>query len=646
MTDVYASAFADGLRPDRVLTVSEWADEHRRLSQKASAEPGRWRTERTPYLRELQDALSSHDPTQRIVLMKSAQIGGTEAGNNWLGYLVHHSPGPTLYVLPTVEIAEKVSKQRIAPMLEESPELRELVAPARSRDSGNTLLVKEYRGGVLMLSGANSAASLRSMPIRYLFGDEVDAWPSDVEGEGSPIALAEKRTTTFARRKVFLVSTPTEASTSRIAIEYERSDQRRYFVPCPHCGHEQWLRWRGFSDDPADPRAKDYRLRWINEDRTQAGYLCEGCGTLIEERHKTSLLRSGRWIPTADGDGRTRGYHINSLYSPAGWKSWPDILREFDAASKDPALLKTFVNTTLGEPFEEAFTTRLDAEGLAKRAGGYELLTVPERALVITAGVDVQRNRLEVVQRAWGPGEESWLVNYAVLHGDPQRGELWEQLLDVLSMPFQHASGAQLLTYAAAVDSGDGETTHAAYEFCRQHRARHVLAVKGMSTPGKAILGKPTKQDINRRNQTIKRGVDLWPYGADTAKSTIYQRLKNVDDGPGTYHWPMGLSAEYFEQLTAERQVTRMVNGFPRRVWVKKDAARNEVLDCEGMALMALQYVYTRHNRQTFWMQMAARLSKTAPRDVKSDEAEPPPEPPKPASPPSGLVSLTGWRRM
>lgn len=641
MTDAYADAFRDGLRPDPALTVSEWADEHRQLSSKASAEPGSWRTDRTPYLREIMDSLSVYDPTQRVVFMKSAQIGGTEAGNNWIGYVIHHAPGPMLYVLPTVEIAEKASKQRLAPMFEESPALRELIAPARSRDSGNTLLSKEFRGGVFMLTGANSAAGLRSMPIKWLFMDEVDAYPSDVEGEGSPIALAEKRTTTFSRRKILLVSTPTVKETSRIEIEYDRSDRRRYFVPCPHCGHKQWLRWRGYVDDTQDARAKDYRLVWVDAERTKAAYICGDCGTLIEERHKTQMLRDGEWRATAIGDGITKGYHINSLYSPAGWKTWPEILQEFEQASKDPALLKTFVNTTLGEPFEEAYSARLDAEGLAKRAGGYALLTVPERGVVVVAGCDVQRNRVEIIQRAYGEGEESWLVNYAVVHGDPQRDEIWQQVRDVLDMEFTHASGALMRTYAAAIDSGDGETAHAVYAFARQHRDRHVIAVKGMSTAGKPVLGKPTKQDVNIRKQTIKRGVDLWPYGSDTAKSTIYMRLRNTEDGPGTFHWPGGLPPDYWQQLTAEKQVTKLINGFPKKVWVKADSARNEVLDCEGMALAALQYVYTRHNRATFYSQMAARLVKTAeimenlPSEAVSEAI----------AMPAGRVSLSGWRR-
>lgn len=646
MPDAYVAGFAGGLELDPALTVSEWSDDHRLLSSKSSAEPGRWRTDRTPYLREIMDSLSVYDPTQRVVFMKSAQIGGTEAGNNWLGYCIHHAPAPILYVQPTVEIAKKVSKQRLEPMIDETPELRALIAPARARDSGNTLFMKEFRGGVLMMTGANSAAGLRSMPVRFLFCDEIDAWPGDVDGEGDPIDLAEKRTTTFARRKVFLVSTPTVRDSSKVEREFNRSDRRRYFVPCPHCGHEQWLRWRGFNDDPNDPRAKEYRLVWIDEARTKAGYVCEGCGGLMEERHKAQMLAAGRWKPTAPGDGVTRGYHINSLYSPAGWKSWVEILREFEQAASDPSKLKVFVNTTLGETWEEAFSVRLDAEGLAKRAEAYPILSVPRPAVVVTAGIDVQHDRLEVVQRGWGPGEESWLVNHAAIFGDPTRPEVWQQLLDVLDMPLRHESGAEMVTYAAAVDTG--YLANEVYLFCREHRRRHVLAVKGQSTPGRPVIGKPTKQDINIRQQTLKRGVLLWPVGTDTAKSTIYGRFRMTEPGPGAYHWPLGLSDDYWKQVTAERQVTRLVNGFPKRVWVKAEQARNEALDCEVYALAALHYLYSRHNRATFWQQMAARLAKLAEPEVESGapglDADDEP-PPALSVPGSGRISLSGWGR-
>jgi phage terminase large subunit GpA-like protein len=227
-----------GMRPDPDLTVSQWADQHRWLSSRASAEPGRDRTARTPYLREIMDALSPSHPAQRITFMKAAQVGATEAGNNWIGFVIHHAPGPMLAVLPTVEMAKRSSRGRLDPLIEESAALRERVKPARSRDAGNSMLSKEFPGGILVLTGANSATGLRSMPARYIFLDEVDAYPASADEEGDPVSLAEARTTTFAhRRKVFMVSTPTIRGLSRIEREYEASDQRRYFVPCPHCGH-------------------------------------------------------------------------------------------------------------------------------------------------------------------------------------------------------------------------------------------------------------------------------------------------------------------------------------------------------------------------------------------------------------------------
>ena len=647
--DPFAESWAAGFMPDPLLTVSQWADAHRKLGSKSSAEPGDWRTDRAPYAREPMDSLSVSDPTEVVVLMWGAQTSKTETGNNWLGYIIHHAPGPVMAVQPTVDMAKRLSKQRLSDMIEQTPALRERVAESRSRDSGNTLLSKEFPGGVLVLAGANSASGLRSMPARYLFLDEVDAYPLDVDDEGDPVSLAIKRTTTFGRRrKVLITSTPTIKDVSRVEKEFERSDKRRYFVACPHCGHRQWLRWRGYTDDHDDPRAREYRLVWLDEGKTAAGYICADCGVMIEEHHKTKMLLGGEWVPTAPGDGKTRGYQLSSLYSPLGWKSWVEILAEFEACAGDPAQLKVFVNTILAETWEDSTTVRLDAEGLAARAGGYELGTVPAGGVVLTVGIDMQRRNggyAQLVFRAWGEGDESWLVDRKIIHGDQTQPELWRQVLDAINQPYPHANGGTLTAYAAAVDSGDGETTHHVYAFARANRTRHILATKGQSIAGKAILGKPTKQDINIRKQTIKRGVDLWPVGSDTAKATIHARLRNdAREGAGVIHWPGGLDSDYWKQLTAERQVTKLVNGFPKRIWIKKDSDYNEDLDCEVLNLAALEYVKTRHNRATLYAQMASRLSKAQADPVES-AAEPETQPEPAASTVPGRVSLSGWRR-
>jgi phage terminase large subunit GpA-like protein len=601
---IYREAFTAGMRPDPDHTVSTWADAHRMLSQKASAEPGRWRTERTPYLAEIMDELSPISPAQRVVFMAGAQVGKSETGNNWLGYVIHHAPGPMLLVQPTVDTAKRFSKQRLAPMIDETQELRQRIAENKSRDAGNAMMAKEFPGGVLIITGANSASGLRSMPIRYLFMDEVDAYPLDVDGEGDPIQLAEKRTTTFARRKVFMCSTPTIKDVSRIEREYNNSDQRRYFVPCPHCDHMQWLKWA--------------QLKWTDDDPATASYCCEECGSLIEERHKGDMLARGQWRPTATGDGRTVGFHLSSLYSPLGWKSWSSIVEEFLQAKGDAPLLKTFVNTVLGETWEDDYAAKIGAGDLQARVEFYQPGTVPARALAVTAGVDVQDNRLAVGIYGWGRDEECWLVDHFEIHGDPAQPKVWQQLDEALLKPLPHELADPVKLSAVCIDSG-GHFTSEVYAYARDRRQHSILAVKGQSQRGKPPIGKPSKVDINWRGRTVKAGAEVYPVGSDTIKSTLFARLKLNEPGPGYIHFHAEAGEEYFAQLTAEKQVTRYVKGFPVREWVKKSGARNEALDCKVYAYAAMQWIYTRMNRRTVWDQLERSLNitpKTEPEKV------------------------------
>ena len=436
---IYGEAFDQGLRPDPRLTVSEWADRHRRLSPRASSEPGPWRTSRTPYLQEIMDCLSGSSPVERVVVMKGAQVGATEAGNNWIGYVVHHAPGPMLAVLPTVEMAKRNSRQRIDPLIEESPALRERVAPSRSRDSGNTVLAKEFMGGVLVMTGANSAVGLRSMPVRYLFLDEVDGYPGDVDGEGDPVALAEARTRTFARRKILLVSTPTIAGLSRIEREYELSDQRRYFVPCPHCGTMQWLQFE--------------RLRWTKGDPEGAVYICGGCESPIPEHHKTRMLAGGEWRATAEAADGTAGFHLSSLYSPLGWRSWAEIARAWETAQGSDAALKSFRNTELGLTWTERGEAP-DWQRLYERRDEYRIGTAPAGVLFLTAGADVQKDRVEVSVWGWGRGLTSWLIEHVVIDGGPEDEAAWAALGDLLGRTWPHVSGLRLGLAKLAIDTG------------------------------------------------------------------------------------------------------------------------------------------------------------------------------------------------
>jgi phage terminase large subunit GpA-like protein len=603
---VYRQAFRAGLTPDPNHTVSTWADSHRMLSQKASAEAGRWRTERTPYLKGIMDEMSPSSPAQRIVFMAGAQVGKSETGNNWLGYVIHHAPGPMLLVQPTVDTAKRFSKQRLAPMIEETPILKERISENTSRDASNSMMAKEFPGGVLIISGANSAAGLRSMPVRYLFLDEIDAYPLDVDGEGDPIQLAEKRTTTFARRKVYMCSTPTVKDISRIEREFLKSDQRRYYVPCPHCDHKQWLQWRN--------------LKWDNDDPNTAAYACEECGTLIEERYKTDMLAAGEWVSTAPGDGRTVGFHLSSLYSPLGWKSWSEIVAEFLQAKGDPSLLKTFVNTVLGETWEDEYASKLGAEDLKNRVEFYEAGVAPARALVVTAAVDVQDNRIAVKLVGWGRDEEGWVIDHMEIYGDPGQSKVWAQLDEVILKPVAHELAQPMKVMATAIDSG-GHFTNEVYAYCRDRKQHNVFAIKGQSQRGKPPIGKATKVDLNWKGRTIKSGAEVYPVGSDTIKSTIYARLKLNEPGAGYLHFHAELPKDYFDQLCAEKQITRYVKGFPVREWVKKSGARNEALDVMVYNYAALHWLYTRYNRRTCWDQWEKSLNitpKTEPAQVET----------------------------
>lgn len=539
------------------------------LSTKEAAEPGPYRVDRTPYVREILECLSPSSDVEEVDVMKGAQIGFTTVGNVWLGFVIHRAPGPFLYVEPTVESAKAVSKQRIANMIETIPALADRIAPSRARDSGNTILMKEFAGGFLKLIGANSGAGFRQVPIRYLFLDDLDGFPPYVEGEGDPEQLGRARTTTFAsNRKILKVSTPTLQGASRIARNYERTDQRRYFVPCPHCGHFDWIRWS--------------RIVWPEGRPREAQLQCEACEQLIPERAKTELLARGEWRPTAEPENpRVRGYHLSGLYSPAGWKTWGDCAEEFLAAKRDGReALQSWTNTVLGETWEEQGDS-IDDTGLYARREPYE--GAPLEVLVVTAGIDVQDDRLEVEIVGWGMGEESWGLDYRVLHGDPTKDQVWEQLHEALEQRFERADGAQLGVAGAGLDTN--YATHRAYGFARAHAARNVYALRGMAGAGRALVSSPSQKKSGRQTQPVR----LFTVGVDEAKGTLYSRLKLTTPGPGYCHFPVheGYDPEYFAQLASEKRVIRYHRGFPTFEW-RKVRARNETLDCRVYAMAAL----------------------------------------------------------
>ena len=469
------------LTPAPRLRVWEWADQARYLPTKGSGEPGPWRTDRVPFAREIMDCLSDDHPCQRVVFIKSSQVSGTEIGLNWIGWFIDTQKAPMLCVQPTTEMTARFSKQRLEPMIDASPTLRAKIPPARSRDSGNTIDLKEYPGGVIILAGANSSASLRSMPARYLFLDEVDAYPLDLNSEGDPVSLAEARASTFPRRKTFLCSTPTIESFSRIHKEWLTSDQRRYHVPCPHCQEFQTLIWD--------------HLTWPDGEPEKAAYACDRCGGVIHEYHKPELLARGEWRATYP-ERPVPGFHINALYSPLGLGlTWAELAAEWERKKTDPNQQKVFINTRLGECFADP-EEKLDWEELKARAGGYAVRTIPPGCLLLTAGVDVQKDRFAALILGFGRGGVVWVIDYQELPADPTRPGDWQALDDHLQTPFRNCRGASIKVTSAAIDSGylPDDVLH----YTRPRRGR-TIAIKGASQGNRSIISKASKVDYTRR---------------------------------------------------------------------------------------------------------------------------------------------------
>lgn len=599
-------AFLDGLRPDPYIDLVDWNNDHRRLPKESSVEPGRYRTSRTPYVEEILTELSPQSSAQEVVFIKPTQIGATEVGNCFLFGTAKRYPGPAIMAFPTEKLALKHSKKKLMPSVRAMPILDNVISPAKSRDSGNTQLLKEFPGGSWTLAGSNSPASARSDSARYLVLDDYDGFVMDAGGEGAPGDLFKKRTDAFgAKKKIYINSTPTVAGASNIENEYEGSSQGVFEVPCPECGAMQFMEWENlkFTRSPAG-------------EVTRIWYQCVSCKTKIEEYQKTGMMAQGVYKHKYP-DRKKRGFKINGLYSPLGWLSWLAIATEFLEANVklkrgDDKAMKVWTNTRKAETYQEK-GDQPEWTGLPVRAEPYPVLTVPMGACLLTAGVDTHDNRLDVVVKAYGPGEESWVIYFGSLWGDPIEPGVWEQLDEILYRPYPHVSGVDLHILTMAIDSG-GHRTQAVYNYVRK-RAPAAIAVKGSSSKGRPIIGAPSKQDVDVSGRKIKGGVEVWPVGTDVAKGTIYARLKLDKKGPGYCHFYIGLEDEYYLQLTAEKLVKRYIKGFAVYEWVNTRTA-NHALDCEVYALAA---AYRAGVQTVDWEALAKRLAVLMPKIKKQE---------------------------
>lgn len=575
----YTEAFLQAFKPRSKLTGSRWADLYRYVAPGTSPEPGEWRTSRVPYLREPMDSMTDKH-TEIVIMCCSSQIGKSEALLNVLGYFVDQDPAPQLMLQPTLEAAENFSKERIDPTFRYSRGLADKLEEGQdgrgsSRKTSTTIRMKHYNGGYLALVGANSPAGLASRPIRVLLCDEIDRYSPTKEGD--PLKLAIQRTTNFHNRKIVMVSTPTIKGASPIEAWYLKSDQRQYYVTCPHCGDEHTWRWENVKwDKDAEGNAVPLTARCV----------CPHCGEVERGAFKPNLdmLQAGRWKAT-NPSSRIRGYHINSLYSP--WVNLYSLVEEFTTAmrNRDKAGLMEFINLKLGEPWDERAGEDDIWEHLHKRREYYASDTVlPDGVLILTAGVDVQRDRLECTIYGWGEGKECWGIEHRILYGSPESTETWQQLDAVLQQQRSLANGSILPIACACVDSGDGAYTSYVYRYTKAREALRVFSIKGRGGAGLPFINTPSRNNAEKAR--------LFTLGVDAGKSLVMSRLRIDDEGAGYVHFPRkaeaGFNENFFQQLTAEVYEQRFEKGAIKRTW-KKIRERNEALDCCVYATAAFE---------------------------------------------------------
>jgi phage terminase large subunit GpA-like protein len=590
-----ADAMARAIAPRKPLTVSQWADLNRRLSSKGSALAGQWSTDRNPPLREPMDAMSARSPVREVVLQFPIQFGKTEVAINALGYTMDHNPGPVMVCLPGEVSMNKWIAQKLQPMIEETPAVRQVLTSTSSRDGANRREFKDFTGGQLYLEHAGSPARLKSTTVRTLLVDEVDEFAANLHSGDDPVDLLNGRTSAFpGTSKRLFISTPTIKGLSRIESLWDSSDQRRYHVPCPHCGHEQHLQWSGL------------QYQHHAGEVHSVGYACQDCGTLIEEHHKTAMIAAGRWVPGNPG-AKTRGYHINALYYQIGLgPRWADLVEMWIKAQNDPAKLKTFVNDRLAETWEDQAMRAVKHNAIADRAEPYALRTAPAGVLVVTAGVDTQDNRLAVHITGWGRGMAFWTLDYIELPGDPASPEVWTALTELLNTPIQHEWGAQLQIQAMAIDTG-GHRQEAVKAWVRERRVKRPMAIFGATANNAPVLNKPKAHDVTWRGQTDKRGVMMYQVGTVAAKHWLYSRLStDADKAPEKRltHFTDQLPPEYFTGLVSET-----FNPAKAR-FEKKRGARNEPLDTWVYSFAAAHHPELRLHRftESNWAAIEARL--------------------------------------
>jgi len=602
--------------PPPTLTVSQWADRERYLSEEDSAEPGKWHTSRAEYQRAIMDAFN--DPAvETVVVESSVQVGKTQIILNVTGYYIDQDPGPILVIEPDEDTAEEFSVFRFDPMVRDTPALTRKVSKQASRSKSNTIKRKSFPGGRLALAWANSPASLAGRPIRIVLGDEIDRYPLSAKKEGDPFTLGIRRTQNFWNRKIGAFSSPGIKGSSRIDALYQSGDRRRFHVPCAHCGAMQVMKWAQVKWSPPYGDGSPWSAR----------YVCEHCGEPWSEGDRVRAIGAGEWRASAPFSG-IASFHLWEAMSP--WAELGKMAKAFLDAKGKPEEMKVFVNTVLGEPYELR-PEEVDSNQLyerAKASAWKETDPAPSRVLLVTGSADVQGDRIEIERVGWGLEEESWSLQHEIFYGDLSAPEIWNRLQEYIDTPTKTADGRELPVLAFCVDSG-GHYTEQVYRFCEHKAGRRIYAIKGFPGP-KPIWPK-------RGSQTKKAGGwTFFPIGVDSAKDMVMARLAK-SAGPGACHFPSDRDIEYFRQLTSEYVETKWTAGVPTRTWQRRANMRNEALDLRVYAYAALR------SMRINWGAVQAEVEKMKAKPVEEKQPEPQPfnEPPPPKPPSSkGVVTV------
>ena len=582
--DLVVRAAMQAARPDPELHVDQWAEQYMVLPKSGPTKGGAYRFDRTPYARRVHQVLSPGHPARRIVARVASQMFKTQTAINWICACIHQAPGNILALEPTDGLAKRLSA-RLAMAIRNTPEVRACVSAERSRDKRNTMQAKDFRGdATLYINTAGAAANLAEITARYLYVDEIDRLDRSVDGEGDPVELAEARATQHQHDgKFFYTSSPGLRGYSRVDQLHAMGTQEVYQVPCPHCGHMHVLELENFK------YSRDEETSFMD----RAWFVCPDCGAEIDERHKVAMMADealggrARWVATSSGDGETISFWLSAFYMPPGAINWLSLARQLDRAREqlergNPEPMQVFMNTRMGLSFE-AGSTATTAQQLQSRAESYPPRTIPDPALVVTAAVDTQANRLEVQVEAWGPGMEHWIVDHVVLIGDPsdppdKPGSVWARLDDIRRTPFAHASGKLIPISAYGIDSGGGNTQDV-YNYGAARRHLNCMILKGSNRPNRPIISSvPSRVDIDWGGRRVNAGAHLWLVGTDVAKDYLHNRLA-MHEGPGAMHFHDRLDATWFEQLLAERRHISYVKGRVRVDWIKAAGDRNEALD-------------------------------------------------------------------